>query len=110
MPVIRIPTERITDWDTFHDVFAEVLGFPDFDRRDMNAWHDCLGYADEDDGMRNVVVPAGDVLTLDLGKSDFGTRCPELFRAVLDGAAFVNYARVEQGERPIIAVSAFTSP
>jgi hypothetical protein len=55
MPVIDFPTGRITDWETFHDVF----------------------------------------------------RCPELYDATLDGAAFVNYARIEAGDRPIVAVSAF---
>ena len=28
----------------------------------MDAWIDCLTYADEDDGMRAVVVPPGEVL------------------------------------------------
>jgi len=60
-------------------------------------------YADEDDGMRGVVVPPGDVLTLAIeGATDFARRCPELY-----GAAFVNYARIEAGDRPIVAVSAF---
>jgi hypothetical protein len=30
MPVVRIPTNKIVDWATFHDVFARELGFPDF--------------------------------------------------------------------------------
>ena len=64
VPVIEIPVSEISDWDTFHDVFAAALGFPDFYGRNMDAWIDCLTYADEDDGMRSVVVPPGDVLTL----------------------------------------------
>jgi hypothetical protein len=58
MPVVEVPTDEITYWDTFHDVFAAVLGFPEFYRRNMNAWIDCLTYADEDDGMRSVVGSA----------------------------------------------------
>jgi hypothetical protein len=106
--VISVPTQRITDWETFHDVFAEVLGFPEFYGRNMAAWHDCLMYADEDVGMLNLVVPPGDVLTLALEDADdFGRRCPELYDAILDGAAFVNHARIEAGARAVVAVSAF---
>jgi Barstar (barnase inhibitor) len=78
VPVISIPSARITDWETFHDVFAELLGFPDFYGRNMNAWNDCLMYADKDDGMRSLVVPQGDVLTFAIEDvSDFAARCPE---------------------------------
>jgi hypothetical protein len=106
VPAVTIPTRRITDWDTFHDVFAEILGFPDFYGRNMAAWNDCLMYADADDGMRNFVVPPGDVLTLVIEEArDFAHRCPELYLEILEGAAWVNYARVEAGERAIVAVS-----
>jgi hypothetical protein len=30
MPVVHIPASQISDWETFHDVFAEALGFPVF--------------------------------------------------------------------------------
>jgi len=49
--VITIPTHRITDWDSFHDVFAEILGLPGFYGRNMNAWIDCLTSADEPHGL-----------------------------------------------------------
>jgi hypothetical protein len=94
------------DEDSFHSVFADTLGFPDFYGRNMNAWIDCLTYADEDDGMRNFVVPSGDVLTLDLGDvTGFASRCPELFDDLVECAAFVNHRRMEAGDRPIIALS-----
>ncbi len=37
-PKVRIDTNRIVDWNSFHDVFAEAFGFPDFYGRNMNAW------------------------------------------------------------------------
>ncbi len=37
MGVVTIDTRRITDWETFHDVFAEVFGFPEFYGRNMEA-------------------------------------------------------------------------
>jgi hypothetical protein len=106
VPVISIPSARITDWESFHDVFAEVLGFPDFYGRNMNAWIDCLMYCDEDDGMRSLVVPAGDVLTLAIENVDeFAARCPEQYEAIVECSAFVNHARLDAGVRPIVALS-----
>ena len=55
----------------------------------MSAWKDCLQYADEGDGMSNVVVEADDVLTLLLDDvTSFAVRCPEQYEAILEGAAF----------------------
>ncbi|WP_206361205.1 barstar family protein, partial [Pseudomonas viridiflava] len=34
----------ISDWQTFHNVFAEQFGFPVFYGRNMDAWVDCLSY------------------------------------------------------------------
>jgi Barstar (barnase inhibitor) len=47
VPVVEVPMSQINDWDTFHDTFAQALGFPDFYGRNMDAWIDCLTYADE---------------------------------------------------------------
>lgn len=106
MPVVTIQDSRISDWSSFHDVFADALGFPDFYGRNMNAWIDCLTYRDEDDGMSSVVVPPGDVLTLQLESGrDFAQRCPEQYAALVECSAFVNWSRIEAGERPIVALS-----
>jgi hypothetical protein len=104
MPTVDVPMADIKDWDTFHDTFARTLGFPDFYGRNMNAWVDCLTY--EDDGMSAYPIPAGDVLTLRLqGCKEFRSRCPEIFEALIDSAAFVNWRRVERGDRPILALA-----
>ncbi|MGO9753405.1 MAG: barstar family protein [Solirubrobacteraceae bacterium] len=85
MPVVEVDLSQVSDWESFHNVFAQTLGFPDFYGRNMNAWIDCLTYADEDDRMRSVVVPAGDVLTPQLaGCRDLRARCPELYEALID--------------------------
>ena len=47
MTVVRLDCDRITDWDSFHAVFAEVFGFPNFYGRNMNAWIDCMTYLDD---------------------------------------------------------------
>jgi hypothetical protein len=106
MPVVTIPVSQITDWDSFHDIFADVLGFPGFYGRNMNAWIDCLTYRDEDDGMASVQVPDGDVLTLQLDEGQaFKTRCPEQYAALIECSAFVNWRRIDAGQRPIVALS-----
>lgn len=108
MPIVRIPTSEIHDWPSFHDVFARVLGFPGFYGRNMNAWIDCLTCADVDDGMVNVVVADGDVLTLQLDDvPSFAARCPEQYAAVVECAAFVNWRRLEREPRlrPILALA-----
>lgn len=109
MPIIPIPTDRITDWDSFHDVFAEALGFPPHYGRNLDAWIDCMTYADDSEaGMISpyLVAQDGDVLTLELGiLGDFAERCPEQYNALNECASFVNYRRIERGARSIVALS-----
>ncbi len=50
MAVVRLDCDRITDWESFHSLFAEVFGFPDFYGRNMNAWIDCMSYLDDSEG------------------------------------------------------------
>ena len=48
----------------------------------------------------------GDVLTLQLVDCrEFRARCPEIYEALIDSAAFVNWRRIELGESPILALS-----
>jgi hypothetical protein len=45
--IVTIPADRITDWESFHSVFKQALGFPDFYGRNMDAWNDCMTYLDD---------------------------------------------------------------
>lgn len=101
---IPIPTREITDWDSFHEVFAEVLGFPAFYGRNMNAWIDCMTDADDaETGMMSRAVQKGQMLSLKIiDAGDFSTRCPELFEALVECSEFVNYRRVEMGDAPVL--------
>jgi len=105
----RFPCGEILDGETFHATFARVMGFPDFYGKNMNAWVDCLTYLDEPgDGMSNVVLYQGDILTLQLDEARaFRARCPEQFDALVASAAFVNHRRIGLGLRPVIALSFF---
>jgi hypothetical protein len=70
----------------------------------MNAWIDCLTY--EDDGMTAHPVQPDEVLTLQLLECrELRARCPEIYQALIDSAAFVNWRRIELGDPPILALS-----
>jgi hypothetical protein len=104
-PVV-IPAEFIVDWDSFHGVFADALGFPSFYGRNMNAWIDCMTSADQpQEKMLARTVEPGELLTLQIDEAaDFAARCPEQFRALVECTAFVNYRRVEVGGKPVLSL------
>jgi hypothetical protein len=74
--VVRLDCGRITDWESFRSVFAEVLGFPAFYGRNMDAWIDCVSWLDEPgSGMTTVAASPGGVVTLQLdGVDEFAVR------------------------------------
>jgi hypothetical protein len=104
---VTIDTTEISDWSSFHDVFARELGFPDFYGRNMNAWIDCMTSLDSpDDGLTKVHAPESGVLVLNLeGMREFSKRCPELSCAIEECSAFVNWRRIEVGEPPVLVLS-----
>ena len=105
--LIKLDTSRITDWETFHDVFSETFGFPAFYGRNMNAWIDCMTYlTDPDAAMTTVHALPGGVVALQLQNVDkFALCCPELYEAIVECSSFVNWRRIELGELPVLALS-----
>lgn len=97
----------LTDWDAFHDTFAEKFGFPGFYGRNMNAWIDCMTSLDcPEDGLTTVHVPDGGIVVLHLEHvTDFRRKHPELYDSIIECSAFVNYRRIEMGEGPVLALS-----
>jgi len=112
MTVIKIDTRPIVDWNTFHEVFAATLGFPGFYGRNMNAWIDCMSYVDDAGaGMSSITVEPGGLLVLQLDYvNEFAARCPEQYQAIAEGAAFVNWRRMEQGQEAVLALSYYKQP
>jgi len=104
---IQIDGGKITDWDSFHDHFAVTLGFPGFYGRNMDAWNDCMTYLDDPEaGMTSVHVSRGDVVVLCVAAvTDFKKRCPEIYDALIECSAFVNWRRIEMGEPAVLALS-----
>jgi hypothetical protein len=105
--IVRIPTARIRDWDTFHQVFAELLGFPAFYGRNMDAWIDCMSsITDPSADMTQVHIDPGGVLALHLdGAAEFAHRCPDQYAALVECAAFVNWQCTDRGYPPLLALS-----
>lgn len=109
--LIRLDANYISDWGTFHSVFAEVFGFPGFYGRNMDAWIDCMTSLDDPaDGMTTVHAPPGGVVVLHvIHMKAFIERCPEQYAALVECAAFVNWRRIEVGEPAVLALSFYHS-
>lgn len=102
--VVRLDTTRITDWDSFHSVFAEAFGFPSFYGRNMNAWIDCM--TDLDEPGTGMTTVHGALVTLVLSDAKaFRARCPEQYAAIVECSAFVNWRRLETGETSVLALA-----
>lgn len=101
-----IESSRITDWESFHSLFAEVMGFPGFYGRNMNAWIDCMTCLDEPaPGMTRFCVQEGEFFQLEIVESkQFKKRLPEIFDALIECSAFVNWRKVEVGEPSVLTL------
>lgn len=105
---VKIDLERIKDWDTFHEVFYEAMGFPGFYGRNMDAWIDCMSYIDEPGaGMSQVTVKLGETLELELkGMRQFGEKCPDILRQLVLCSGFVNERFNEAGSNTRVSLIA----
>lgn len=101
---MRIDGRELTDWNSFHDVFAQVLGFPSFYGRNLDAWIDCMTSLDApEDGMTTVHGDATDPVVLHI---EHASSIPsDVFDAFAECAAFVNWRRIEAGKPAILALS-----
>lgn len=104
---LHIDGSAINDWGSFHDQFAQPLGFPNFYGRNMDAWNDCMTSLDApSEGLSSVHIPPGDVLVLCIsGAADLKKRCPEIYDALIECSAFVNWRRIEKGHQAVLALS-----
>ena len=104
MPLIRLDGKRILDWDTFHDVFADLFGFPGFYGRNMNAWIDCMSYLDDPAAcMTTVHGTSADAVVLQI--DNVGSVPVPIYDAIVESAAFVNWRRIEKGESAILTLA-----
>ena len=105
MATVRLNTEAITDWQTFHGACREAFGFPDFYGMNMNAWIDCLSYLDEGDGMSRFQLAEGEKLHVEVPAVEvFNARLPQIFDALVECSAAVNRRYVESGKPPVLSL------
>jgi RNAse (barnase) inhibitor barstar len=93
MTFVNIDLTQVHNWESFHKVFAETMGFPNFYGHNMNAWIDCMSDLSTPDnvGMTAIQIPEGEPLVLVLNESiDFSKRLPQIFSELLECTAFVN--------------------
>jgi RNAse (barnase) inhibitor barstar len=104
---VEINAEDVTDWNCFHDFFAKKFGFPSFYGRSMDAWIDCMTSLDApDEGMTTVHVATGDVVVLRIiGVTHLKATHRDIYEALIECSAFVNYRRIERGRPAILALS-----
>jgi RNAse (barnase) inhibitor barstar len=107
--IVRVDTQLITDWESFHDVFAQTLGFPSYYGRNMNAWIDCMTYLNDPDVVdTDINAASAEIVVLQLNHvADFKERCPEIYDAIVECSAFINYRQIETGNNPVLALSFF---
>ena len=95
MQTFRIKGKRLKNWKTFHSEFKKALSFPDYYKENMDAWIDCM---DE-------LTDKPTLLEIENGK-DLKENAPELLNAIFECGAFVNYRKIEVGEKPNLIISA----
>jgi RNAse (barnase) inhibitor barstar len=107
MKTVTIDAAKITDWETFHSVFAKALGFFDGYGKNMDAWIDCMGYLDDPSpSLTTVKINFGEVLNLEiLHTRDFQRRNPEIFSKLVDCTVSVNWRRVNDGKPPLLSLT-----
>ena len=105
MAKVRLNTQCILDWNSFHEVCQQAFGFPDFYGKNMNAWIDCLTYLNENDGMSGFHLAEGETLTIEILDTEaFNSRVPEIFKALIDCTAFVNRRYLKSGKQPVLCL------
>ena len=105
----RIDCANIKDWDSFHDEFNRVFEFLDGYGRNMDAWIDCMTCIDDpDDGMTGIHCEEDGILTIELENvNELRGKRFEYWEAIVECAAFVNWRRIDTGQKPVLALSYF---
>lgn len=107
MDKVKIDCARIHDWNSFHDEFDRVFGFPKFYGRNMNAWIDCMSSLhNPEDGMTKISCQNGLPMELHLEAAhDFKVRCPKQFSELVECTASVNLDMTNNGKKPALVLT-----
>lgn len=105
---VTIDFNKIANWESFHSVFSEVMGFPDFYGNNNNAWIDCMSYIDDkESGMSQVTVGSGESLEfVILGTEQVTETAPGVFMGFMEIVAAVNQRYIESNSQTRLKVIA----
>ena len=101
----RLNTDKISDWQSFHQSCKDTMGFPDFYGMNMDAWIDCMSYLDQDEGMTRFLLSEGEAIHIEIADTEsFKSRLPEIFHALIECSACVNQRYIRAGQSPPISL------
>ena len=95
MAIHNVNGKEILDWKAFHDFFAKEFDFPDYYGRNMDAWIDCMSDPIEESIITLLIHNAKHLKTMN----------QEIYDALIECSAFVNWRFVEEGGNPVLAIA-----
>jgi RNAse (barnase) inhibitor barstar len=93
MKIFTIDAQEISDWESFHDVFAKQFNFPAYYGRNMDAWNDCMSDISE-----CVAIHINNV-------SKLKDKNREIYDSLIECSAFINWRSTKEGRDPIVALA-----
>ncbi len=91
---IRFTMQQLASWESFHDSFAQALGFFDGYGRNMDAWIDCMSSLQPDDNLTEYSIADDEVLGLELEDFEsFSREHPEQCAELLQCTAFLQFSQ-----------------
>ncbi len=92
----RVDANILNDWESFHDFFAKTFEFPSYYGRNMDAWNDCMSDYCYDNGLVSLHIDNATKLK---------AQNPEVFEALIECSAFINWRSTDKDGEPLIVLS-----
>lgn len=107
MKIVKVETDKIKDWESFHLEFKNKMWFPNFYWKNMDAWVDCMTYLDDPDSwMTDIIINEWDILVLEIENAEyFKNNYREFYDSIIECMAFVNYRRIKKWFNPVLTIS-----
>ncbi len=84
---------QIKDWESFHDCFSKAFDFPAYYGKNLDAWIDCMSDLES-------------IISLQIDNVEIlKTENQDIYNALIECTAFVNWRYTSEGGIPIIALS-----
>jgi hypothetical protein len=104
--IVRIDARRLTDAAGLHAAMNEAFGFPASYGKNLDALVDCLTHLDDPrSGLSRVQAFSDEVVLLVLENADAKGKPAAQVKSLVDVVAFVNWRRLEKGQRPVLALA-----